>query len=119
MASFLTPLPPSNIEASSPNNVPEVPREFSKVEGSGRQRERQSRVLELGGIKLEYDEGDPQSIKQLIDAVYSKYLVSRNRVHQYTNFLTMLKREEDTWAERFKRASNLMPDYKPPMEWIA
>jgi hypothetical protein len=66
---------------------------------------------------LEYDEEDTLFIKQLIDAVYSNYLASQNRVRQYTNFLTMLEREEEAWAERFKRASSLMPDYKPPMEW--
>ncbi|KAG1767053.1 hypothetical protein EV702DRAFT_1282747 [Suillus placidus] len=118
MASLSMPSPLNDFGAGSPNDVPELPREFSKVEGDGRQQ-MQSHVMESGGINLECNEEDTLFIKQLIDTVYSNHLASQNRVRQYTNFLTMLKREEDTWAERFKRASSLMPDYKPPMEWTA
>lgn len=106
--------PPNDVRASSPNDVPELPCRFSKIENAGRQQQHEAG---LDGINLEYDEEDTLFIKQLIDTVYSNYLASQNRVRQYTNVLTMLKREEDAWAERFKRASSLMPDYKPSMEW--
>ncbi|KAG2037476.1 hypothetical protein BDR03DRAFT_957258 [Suillus americanus] len=114
MASLSLSSPPNDVGASSPNDVPELPCEFSKVESAGRQHQH---VVGLSAVNLEYDEEDTLFIKQLIDTVYSNYLASQNRVRQYTNFLTMLKREEDAWAERCKRASILMPDYKPPMKW--
>jgi hypothetical protein len=73
----------------------------------------------LDGIALQDEEQDTLFTKYSIDTVYSSYLTSRYRVHQYTHFLAILKREEDAWAQRVKKASRLMPDYNPTIEWAA
>jgi len=71
----------------------------------------------LDGIDVEDDDQDRLFIKFSIDTVCSSYLASRYRVRQYTQLLMILKREEDAWAQRVKKASLLMPDYTPPMAW--
>ncbi|KAG1721376.1 hypothetical protein EDB19DRAFT_1835526 [Suillus lakei] len=49
--------------------------------------------------------------------VISSYLTAQNRVHQYTQLLKLLRREEDEWAEKVLKGcradyitQNLRPD---------
>jgi hypothetical protein len=69
--------------------------------------------MELNTIDLEEDAQDVQFTKYSIDLVYSSYLASQFRVHQYTHFLMILKHEEDAWAQKVEKVMDLMPDYKP------
>lgn len=69
--------------------------------------------MALDGIETPADEQDALFTKLCIETVYSSYLAAQNRVRQYTQFLMLLKREEDAWAQRASRACCLMPDYKP------
>jgi hypothetical protein len=69
--------------------------------------------MSLDGINTGNDEQDPQFIKYSIDSVHSSYLAAQTRVRQYTQFLTLLKREEDVWAQKVTRARRLMPEYEP------
>ncbi|KIK31870.1 hypothetical protein CY34DRAFT_19486 [Suillus luteus UH-Slu-Lm8-n1] len=66
----------------------------------------------LDGIEVEGGEQD-KLLKCAVDAVLAHYVTAQYRVRQYTQFLTILKREEDAWAQSYQRASCVMPDYSP------
>ncbi|KAG1734557.1 hypothetical protein EDD22DRAFT_960060 [Suillus occidentalis] len=98
------------------NTVPQLPNDFSKVEGLGRRQEKQSYVMELDAIDLEEDVQDVLFTQYSIDSVYLNYVASQYRVRQYTHFLAILKREEEAWAQRVEKAKDLMPNYQPPLQ---
>jgi hypothetical protein len=66
----------------------------------------------LNGIEVEDDEQD-MLLKCTADTVFSNYIAAQHRVRQYTQFLTILKGEEEAWAQRFQKATCVMPDYQP------
>ncbi|KAG2115733.1 uncharacterized protein F5147DRAFT_769153 [Suillus discolor] len=116
--------PPSTTPLSSPyhiggslcditGNMPELAGPIFQVETAGRKREMQTYMMVLDGIETEADEQDALFTKLCIETVHSSYLAVQNHVRQYTQFLTLLKCEEDAWAQRASRACCLMPDYKP------
>jgi hypothetical protein len=72
--------------------------------------------MELDAIDLEEDVQDMLFTQYSIDSVYSNYVASQYRVRQYTHFLSILKREEEAWAQRVEKAKDLMPNYQPPMQ---
>jgi hypothetical protein len=67
--------------------------------------------MTLDGIEWEDDE--QVLLKCTTDTVLANYIAAQNRVRQYTQFLTILKGEEAAWAQRFQKASYVMPDYLP------
>jgi hypothetical protein len=69
----------------------------------------------LNAVDLDDEGSDTLFTQYSIDSVYLSYLASQYRVRQYTHFLTILKREENAWAERVEKAMDLMPDYTPPV----
>ncbi|KAG1785768.1 uncharacterized protein HD556DRAFT_1314034 [Suillus plorans] len=114
---------PSTAPSSSPygmgglcditGNIPELAGSIFQTKNAGHKREMQTYMMALDGIKTEADKQDTLFTKLCIETVHSSYLAAQNRVRQYTQFLTLLKREEDAWAQRASRACYLMPDYKP------
>ncbi|KAG1857709.1 hypothetical protein DFJ58DRAFT_840566 [Suillus subalutaceus] len=66
----------------------------------------------LDGIEVEDDEQD-MLLKCTTDTVFANYIAAQHRVRQYTQFLTILKGEEEAWAQRFQKATCVMPDYQP------
>ncbi|KAG1845734.1 hypothetical protein DFJ58DRAFT_730796 [Suillus subalutaceus] len=117
-------MPPSSPHSSegslhaSTNDTPEVPDKCTNIQDIGRKQEMQMYVMALDRIETDDDEQDNLFTMYSIDSVYSSYLAARNRVHQYTKLLMLLKRKEDAWAQRAVKASYLMPEYKPA-GWIA
>jgi hypothetical protein len=69
--------------------------------------------MALDGIELEEDGEDQLFTQRSVDTVYFSYATAHNRVLQYTQLLTLLKREENLWAQRVERAKGVMPEYKP------
>ncbi|KAG1770727.1 hypothetical protein EDD22DRAFT_43374 [Suillus occidentalis] len=63
------------------------------------------------GIESEDDED--LLLKRTVDTVLAHYIEAQHRVRQYTQFLRIMMCEEEAWAERFQKASCVMPDYKP------
>jgi hypothetical protein len=74
--------------------------------------EQRSHKTSLDGIEVEGGEQDTL-LKCTVDAVLAHYVTAQHQVRQYTQFLTILKREEDAWAQSYQRASCVMPDYSP------
>ncbi|KAG1893009.1 uncharacterized protein F5891DRAFT_1196979 [Suillus fuscotomentosus] len=68
--------------------------------------------MSVDGIKEQVDEQDIL-LARTIETVFANYAAAQDRVRQYTQFLTILKSEEDAWAERFQEASSVMPGYEP------
>ncbi|KAG2757069.1 hypothetical protein P692DRAFT_20712704 [Suillus brevipes Sb2] len=63
------------------------------------------------GIEAEDDED--LLLKCTVDMVLAHYIEAQHRVRQYTQFLRIMMCEEEAWAERFQKASCVMPDYNP------
>jgi hypothetical protein len=70
------------------------------------------RRVALDGIEVEDDEQDVL-LKFTTDTVFANYIAAQQRVRQYTQFLIILRREEDAWAQRLEKVSCIMPDYNP------
>jgi hypothetical protein len=68
--------------------------------------------MTLDGIEPDEDDQDLLFIQLSVDTVYASYAAAQNRVRQYTQLLTLLKREEDLWAERVEKAKYVLPEYK-------
>jgi hypothetical protein len=66
----------------------------------------------LCGIEVEGGEQD-LLLKCTLDTVLAHYVTAQYRVRQYTQFLAILKREEDAWAQSYERAACVVPDYSP------
>ncbi|KAG1860357.1 hypothetical protein F4604DRAFT_1930262 [Suillus subluteus] len=62
------------------------------------------RRVALDGIEVEDDEQD-MLLKCTADTVFANYIAAQHRVRQYTQFLTILKGEEEAWAQRFQKAT--------------
>jgi hypothetical protein len=75
--------------------------------------------MSLDGIDMEDDEQDVLFAKYSVDSVYLSYMAARNRVRQYTQLLTLLKREESAWLQRVEKAKYVVPGYKPAPEGVA
>jgi hypothetical protein len=73
--------------------------------------------MALDGIDPDEDDEDLLFMQLSIDTVYASYAAARNRVRQYTQLLTLLKREEGLWAERVEKAKYALPDYKS--RWVS
>jgi hypothetical protein len=69
--------------------------------------------MALDGIELGEDEQDQLFTQRSVDTVYFSYATAHNHVLQYTQLLTLLKREETLWAKRVEKAEGVMPEYKP------
>lgn len=69
--------------------------------------------MALDGIELDEDGEDQLFTQRSVDTVYFSYATAHNRVLQYTQLLTLLKREENLWAQRVEKAKGVMPEYKP------
>ncbi|KAG1895904.1 uncharacterized protein F5891DRAFT_983911 [Suillus fuscotomentosus] len=71
----------------------------------------------LGHVSLDETEGqvDEQDVllANTVHTVFANYAAVQCQVHQYTHFLTILKREEDMWLQRFQKACSVMPGYEP------
>ncbi|KAG2085074.1 hypothetical protein BD769DRAFT_1397428 [Suillus cothurnatus] len=59
----------------------------------------------LDGIEVEDDEQDVL-LKFATDTVFANYIAAQQRVRQYTQFLIILRREEDAWAQRLEKVSS-------------
>ncbi|KAG2088259.1 hypothetical protein BD769DRAFT_1396345 [Suillus cothurnatus] len=70
------------------------------------------RRVALDGIEVEDDEQDVL-LKFTTDTVFANYIAAQQRVRQYTQFLIILRREEDAWAQRLEKVSCIMLDYNP------
>ncbi|KAG1718092.1 hypothetical protein EDB19DRAFT_1838628 [Suillus lakei] len=68
--------------------------------------------VSLDKIKVEDNQQDAL-LKCTIDTILSNYIAAQHQVHQYAQYVMILKREEDAWAQRFQKASCAMPDYEP------
>ncbi|KAG2054251.1 hypothetical protein BDR06DRAFT_1007924 [Suillus hirtellus] len=68
--------------------------------------------MSVGRIKEQVDEQDILLVRT-IETVFANYGAAQDQVRQYTQFLMILKSEEDAWAERFQEASSVMPGYEP------
>ncbi|KAG1802000.1 uncharacterized protein HD556DRAFT_1304200 [Suillus plorans] len=66
----------------------------------------------LDGFEVEDDEQDAL-LKCTVDTVFANFIAAQHRVRQYNQFLTILNGEEEAWAQRFQKASSVMPDYQP------
>jgi hypothetical protein len=109
----------------------EKPSNCANVENAGRKQELMSYLvpksprftwpqalnrlcqMALDGIELEEDAEDQLFTQRSVDTVYFSYATAHNRVLQYTQLLTLLKREESLWAQRVEKAKGVMPEYKP------
>ncbi|KAG1893759.1 uncharacterized protein F5891DRAFT_985577 [Suillus fuscotomentosus] len=71
----------------------------------------------LGRVSLDEIQGqvDEQDVllANTIHMVFANYAAAQCRVRQYTHFLMILRREEDTWLQRFQKACSVMPGYEP------
>ncbi|KAG2109694.1 uncharacterized protein F5147DRAFT_652284 [Suillus discolor] len=71
----------------------------------------------LGRVSLDEIEGqvDEQDVLLVntVHTVFANYAAAQCRVRQYTHFLTILKREEDAWLQRFQKACSVMLGYEP------
>ncbi|KAG1722973.1 hypothetical protein EDD22DRAFT_854051 [Suillus occidentalis] len=83
-----------------------------KIEAAGHNRQLQADVMSLDEVDM-----DPEHNKQFliytINVVYASYAAAQHRVRQYSQLLTILKREEDEWAGKVEQTSDMMPEYKP------
>ncbi|KAG1751986.1 hypothetical protein EDD22DRAFT_957688 [Suillus occidentalis] len=84
----------------------------SKIEIAGNNRRLQADVMSLDEVDTDPDH-NKQFLIYTINAVYASYAAAQHRVRQYSQLLTILKREEDEWAGKVEQASDMMPDYKP------
>jgi hypothetical protein len=66
--------------------------------------------MDIDGIDT--DDEDRLFIQQCVETVFASYAAAQNRVRQYTQLLTLLKREEALWAERIEKAKYVLPEYK-------
>ncbi|KAG1719288.1 hypothetical protein EDD22DRAFT_855034 [Suillus occidentalis] len=82
------------------------------VQHAERKHEMQAFMMTLDGIEPDEDDEDLLFIQLSVDTVYASYAAAQNRVRQYTQLLTLLKREEVLWAERVEKAKNVLPEYK-------
>lgn len=64
-------------------------------------------------IGIESEDDEDLLLKCTVDTVLAHYIEAQHRVRQYTQFLRIMMCEEEAWAERFQKASCVMPDYKP------
>jgi hypothetical protein len=61
---------------------------------------------------MSLDGTDLAEVQRSVDNVYANYAAAQNRVRQYTQLLTLLKRGEALWAQRVEKAKFVMPEYK-------
>lgn len=69
--------------------------------------------MSLDGIGMDHDHQDVLFTQYTIDTVIASYLAAKKRTRQYLQLITLLKREEDEWAEKIEQANQLMPEYEP------
>jgi hypothetical protein len=69
--------------------------------------------MSLDGISMDHDYQDVLFTQYTIDTVIASYLAAKKRTRQYLQLITLLKREEDEWAEKIEQANQLMPEYEP------
>jgi hypothetical protein len=68
--------------------------------------------MDVDGIDLAEDDEDRLYVQLSLDTVYASYAAAQTRVRQYTQMLTLLKREEELWAQKAERARLVLPEYK-------
>ncbi|KAG1770766.1 hypothetical protein EDD22DRAFT_843114 [Suillus occidentalis] len=116
----LSAIPSSSFSHTLPGSFNENGRDFSKncasLQNAGRKHEVQALLMALDGIDLDDDDQDLLFIQYSLDTVYASYAAAQNRVRQYTQLLTLLKREEDMWAERVEKAKYVLPEYRS--RWV-
>ncbi|KAG1800865.1 uncharacterized protein HD556DRAFT_1304852 [Suillus plorans] len=98
------------------SSMPAEPDCSSKLDTAGRNRELQAYLMGLDDVDLNEDGQDRLFTEFTINTVYASYAAAQSRVRQYTQLLVLLKREEDEWARKVEKASNILPDYKP--KWV-
>ncbi|KAG2082313.1 hypothetical protein BD769DRAFT_1398487 [Suillus cothurnatus] len=98
------------------SKMPAEPDCSVKLDTAGRNRELQAYLMSLDDIESNEDEQDRLFTEFTINTVYASYAAAQSRVRQYTQLLALLRREEDEWARKVEKASNILPDYKP--KWI-
>lgn len=72
--------------------------------------------MALDDIESNEDDQDRLFTEYAINTVHASYAAAQSRVRQYTQLLTLLRREEDEWARKVEKANNIMPHYKP--KWV-
>lgn len=72
--------------------------------------------LALNGINT-WDDDQDLFIQLSVDTVHASYAAAKNRVLQYTQLLSLLKHEEELWAQRVEKAKGALPEYKP--RWMS
>ncbi|KIK48244.1 hypothetical protein CY34DRAFT_104073 [Suillus luteus UH-Slu-Lm8-n1] len=75
---------------------------LSKIICEGRNIEKQMYYLSLDGIEMINNEQDDLFTMYSIDTVHSSYLAAKSRVRQYTQFVVLLKRSEEAWAQKLQ-----------------
>ncbi|KAG1767291.1 hypothetical protein EV702DRAFT_1203769 [Suillus placidus] len=84
-----------------------------KLQTAGRNQELQAYLMALDDVDSNEDGQDRLFTEFTINTVHTSYAAVQSRVRQYTQLLTLLRHEEDEWAQKVEKANNILPDYKP------
>ncbi|KAG1807648.1 uncharacterized protein BJ212DRAFT_1303365 [Suillus subaureus] len=68
--------------------------------------------MALDDIESNEDDQDKLFTEYTINTVHACYATAQSRVCQYTQLLTLLRHEEDEWAQKVEQANNILPHYK-------
>ncbi|KAG1768451.1 hypothetical protein EV702DRAFT_720788 [Suillus placidus] len=95
-----------SLRESISNNIPERSDHLSKIICAGHDIEKQIYILSLDGIDRNDDEHDRLFMMYSIDTVHLNYLAAKSRVRQYTQYIVLLKRSEEAWAQQLQEVGN-------------
>ncbi|KAG1902235.1 uncharacterized protein F5891DRAFT_1186815 [Suillus fuscotomentosus] len=100
-----------------PGSLREGPNNCASIQNADRKHEVQAFMMALDRIDDDDDDQDLLFIQLSLDTVYASYAAAQNRVQQYTQLLTLLKCEEDLWAQRVEKAKYVLPEYQS--RWVS
>ncbi|KAG1721912.1 hypothetical protein EDB19DRAFT_1916991 [Suillus lakei] len=112
-----------SLDGGSEGSAPPIPNHLLKIMLAGHSLEKQIYIIRmsLDGIDMLNDEQDRLFTMYSIDMVHSSYTAAKNRVHQYIQFVVLLKHDEDAWAQRLQEAGYIVMEqslYRVSLEEI-